>query len=139
AVTATVADRINRDVFRYVTNRFGEDGLVLSDRVWSTAADIREEISAVLRSGIIRGEGVSTMIPKVRRVHDNETWKIRRLVQTEASTAYRAATSYNAERSRVVEWVKLNDRPGRHKNHEKHRCYELAHEDRYGQGPGIFK
>lgn len=139
AVTATTFDRINRDVFRYVTNRFSDDGLVLSDRVWSTAVDIREEISGVLRSGIIRGEGVSTMIPKIRKVHDNETWKIRRLVQTEGSTAYRTATAYNAERSRVTQWVKLNDRPGRHKNHEAHRCYELAHTDKYGQGDGIYK
>lgn len=139
AVSASTFDRINRDVFRYVTNRFSEDGLVLSDRVWSTAADIREEMSAVLRSGIIRGEGVSTMIPKIRRVHDNETWKIRRLVQTEGSTAYRTATAYNAERSRVTQWVKLNDRPGRHKRHDTHRCYELANEDRYGEGAGIFK
>lgn len=138
AVTASTFDSINRDVFRYVVNRYGDDGLVLSDRIWSTAADLREEISAVLRSGIIRGEGVSTMIPKVRRVHDNETWKIRRLVQTEGSTAYRTATAYNAERSKVTQWVKINDRGG-HRNHTAHRCYELANEDRYGQGDGIFK
>lgn len=139
AVTATVADRINRDVFRYVVNRFEEDGLVLSDRIWATAADIREEISAVLRSGIIRGESVSTMIRKVRQVHENETWKIRRLVATEGNIAYRTATAYNAQRSDVVKWVKLNDNPGRHKNHERHRCYALAQEDRYGQGKGVFK
>ncbi|MBS4195333.1 hypothetical protein [Lederbergia citri] len=138
-VTASTFDRINRDVFRYVVNRYGDDGLVLSDRIWSISADIREEISAVLRSGIIRGEGVSTMIPKVRRVHDNETWKIRRLVQTEGSTAYRTATAYNAERSDVVQWVQINDRPGMHRNHDKHRCFILANEDRYREGPGIFK
>lgn len=134
AVTASVADRINRDVFRYVTKRYGDDGLILSDRIWSTAADIREEMSAVLRSGIIRGEGVSTMIPKIRRVHDNETWKIRRLVATEGTAAYRTATAYNAERSDVVEWVKLI--PG---VKQSEGCVSLASEDRYGEGAGIFK
>ncbi len=139
SVTASMADRINRDVFRYVTNRFGEDKLILSDRIWATSAEIREEISAVLRTGIIRGEGVSTMIPKVRKVYANDTWKIRRLVQTEGSTAWRTATAYNAERSEVTQWVRLNDRPGRHKNHHKHACYHLAMENRYGEGPGVFK
>ena len=79
------------------------------------------------------------MIPKLRQVHDNETWKIRRLAQTEGSTAYRTATAYNAQRSEVVEWVRLNDRGGGHRNHHLHRCYKLAKEDRYGQGAGVFK
>lgn len=138
-VTASMADRINRDVFRYVTNRFGEDGLVLSQRIWRASAEIEGEIRNVIKTGIITGKGVSTMIPEVHDIYKNETWKIRRLVQTEGSTAWRTATAYNAQRSEVTKWVQLNDRPGHHRNHTQHRCYELAQEDRYGEGPGVFK
>lgn len=137
-ISVAAFDRINTDVLRYVSKRFGDDGLILSDRVWDLSGDIRDEMSSVIRSSIIRGEGVSQMIPKIRAVQDNETWKIRRLAQTEGSTAYRTATAFNAEASEITKWVQLNDRPG-HKNHDKHRCYELANEDRYGQGAGIYK
>lgn len=138
AITGVAFDRINKHTFNYVTKRFGEDGLVLSDRVWNLAGDQRAELSKVLRSGIIKGESVNTMTANVRKVYDNETWKIRRLVITEGNTANRAATAFNAAESDVVKGVKINDRPG-HNNHEKHRCYTLANEDRYGWGAGIFK
>lgn len=138
-ITATTFDHVNRDVFRYVTKRFGDDGLVLSDRIWAMSADMREELSSVLRSAIIRGEGVNTIVARVRRVYANETWKIKRLVVTEGNTAYRAASAMSAQRSDVVEWVRINDNPGLHGNHEAHRCYILAQENRYGQGAGVFK
>lgn len=131
-------DKVNRHVLRYVSKRFTSDGLVLSDRVWDLSGEIRDELSSVIRSSIIRGEGVSSMIPKIRRVHENETWKIRRLAQTEGSTAYRTATAFNARESEVVQWVKINDRGG-HRNHDAHRCYELANTDLYGKGNGIYK
>jgi hypothetical protein len=137
-VTASM-ERLNRDVFEYVVKRFGEDGLILSDRVWNLSGDMRDELSKVLRADILRGEAVSTMIANVRRVHENETWKIKRLVVTEGNTAYRAATSMNAERSDIVHWVKLNESGRRHRHHPSHRCYKLAREDNYGQGAGIFK
>lgn len=138
AISGIVVDRVNADVARYVINRFGEDGLVLSDRVWNLAGDIRDEMSKTLRTGIIRGESVSALIKRIRAVHDNETWKIRRLVVTEGNTAHRTATAYNAQRSNVVKGVKINDRPG-HNNHTKHRCYDLAHRDPYGMGAGVYK
>ena len=131
-------DRVNRQVFRYVTKRFVKDDLVLSDSVWDLSGQIRDELTSVIRTSIIRGEGVSTMIPKLRKVHENETWKIRRMAQTEGSTAYRTATAFNAKDSDIVEWVRINDRPG-HRNHDAHRCYELANYDKYGQGDGIYK
>ena len=132
-------EQINRDVFNYVTRRFTDDGLVLSNAVWGTSGDIRDALGKTLRSDIIRGESVGKMVSNVRDVYANETWKIKRLVVTEGNTAYRAAAAMSAERSDVVEWVQLNDNGARHKNHEMHRCYELAREDRYGQGAGIFK
>lgn len=138
AISGVVMDRVNADVARYVVSRFGEDGLVLSDRVWNVSGDTRDEMSKTLRAGIIRGESVSALLKRVRDVHENETWKIRRLVVTEGNTAYRTATAFNAQRSDVVKGVKINDRPG-HNNHTKHRCYTLAQKDPYGMGEGVYK
>ncbi|WP_141431907.1 hypothetical protein [Bacillus sp. 03113] len=135
AISGIVTDRINEDVVRYVINRFGDDGLVLSDRVWNVAGDIRDEMAKTLRSGIIRGESVGTLIKRVRDVHDNETWKIKRLVVTEGNTAHRVADAYCAQRSPVVQAVRIHrgkaDRP-------EHRCSQLEQEDRYGMGSGVY-
>lgn len=132
-------ERINREVFNYVTKRFADDGLVLSNAVWGTSGDIRDALGKSIRSDIIRGESVNKMVANVRQVYDNETWKIKRLVVTEGNTAYRAGSAISAERSDVVDWVRLNDNRGRHKNHDAHKCYELATADKYGQGAGIYR
>src|SRR5690625_4473171 len=108
-------ERVNKHVVNYVIKRFGEDGLVLSDRVWGLSGEIRDEISTVLRSSIIKGEGINAMIPKVRKVYNNETWKIRRLARTESVTAHRAATSYSAQASDIVEYVQFHDGTCGHK------------------------
>lgn len=127
-------ERVNTHVVKYVTKRFGEDGLVLSDRIWGLSGEIRDDLSSVIRSGIIRGDGVNAMIPKIRKVYDNETWKIRRLARNESSTAYRAAISYNAQESDIVEWMQF------HAGDKKSEpCVELAGEDRYNKGAGVFK
>lgn len=132
-------ERLNRDVFNYVTRRFGEDDLVLSGRIWRMTGEVRLALEASLRSDIIRGESVGKMVANVRKVYDNETWKIKRLVVTEGNTAYRTASAMSAGRSEVVDWVQLNENGARHRNHENHHCYVLAKEDRYGRGNGIFK
>ena len=139
SVSKAQFDRINEYVVRYVIKRFGDDGLVLSDRVWGLSGEIRDEISTVIRSGVIKGESVSSMMPKVRAVYDTETWKIRRLVRTESSTAQRAAISYNAQSSDLVKWVQFHDGTCGRKDHHKHACYALANEDRYGKGQGVYK
>lgn len=138
SISAAQIGRVNKYVVKYVTKRFGDDGLVLSDRIWGLGGDIRDEMSTVIRSNIIKGEGVSAMIPQIRKVYDNETWKIRRLAQTESVTAHRAATSYNAQESDVVQYVQFHD-GGPHKNHESHACFELAQRDPYGKGAGVYK
>ena len=131
-----VLAQVNDNVVEYVVKRFYADGLVLSDRIWSTASDIRIAIEQEIRTGIMTGMSVSDMIPRVRKAFDAETWQIRRLVVTEGSTAYRTATAMSAERSEVVKWVQMHrgkaDRPN-------HMCTILSKENRYGQGPGIFK
>lgn len=132
-------ERLNRNVTNYVVRRFGEDGLVLSDRIWSVSGDIRDAIGAQLRSDIIRGESVNKMVANIRRVYANETWKIERLVITEGNTAYRAASALSVERSKVSDWAQIHDNGARHRRHKSHACYVLANEDRYGEGPGVFK
>lgn len=127
-------NRVNKHVVKYVVKRFGDDGLVLSDRVWGLSGEIRDELSTVLRSGIIKGEGINAMIPKLRKVYDNETWKIRRLARTESVTAHRAAIGYNARESSVVSWLQFHAGVKR-----SEPCVALAAEDRYGKGEGIFK
>jgi len=134
ALSASSFDRVNEHVIKYVTKRFGEDGLVLSERVWGLSGEIRDDLSKVIRSGIIRGEGVNSMIPKLRKVFDNETWKIRRLARNESVTAHRAAIGYNAQESDVVKWVQFH-----HGVKNTEECVGLANEDRYGKGKGVFK
>jgi hypothetical protein len=136
AIAGVAFDRIDEKVLRYVVNRFGDDGLVLSDRVWNLAGDQRDALNKVLRSGIIKGESVTSMIASVRRVYDNETWKIRRLVVTEGAVAQRVGEAYFAQESSVVKAIKVHR--GR-ANRPEHRCTQLAREDRYGWGSGVFK
>lgn len=134
SLSKSAFDRVNEHVIKYVVKRFGEDGLVLSDRIWGLSGEIRDELSSVIRSSLIRGDGINAMIPRIRRVYENETWKIRRLARNESVTAHRAAISYNARESDVVKWVKFHAGVKR-----SEACVALAREDRYGIGPGVFK
>jgi hypothetical protein len=130
---------LNQNVIDYVATRFGDDGLVLSDRIWSTSGVIRDAIATQLRSDIIKGESVGTMVRNVRKVYDNQTWMIKRLVVTESNTAYRTANAMSIERSEVADWVRIVENGSRHPRHKEHACYKLAHENRYGEGDGIFR
>lgn len=136
-VTASI-EKLNKGTVDYVIRRFGEDGLVLSDRVWGTSGEIRDSIASVLRSGIIRGDNVGSMVRDIRKAYDAETWKIKRLVVTEGNTAYRVASANSVKQSEVAKYVRINENGRRHGNHTNHRCYKLAQEDRYGEGRGIF-
>lgn len=136
---ALVTVSLNQNVLDYVASRFGDDGLVLSDRIWSTSGVIRDAIATQLRSDIIKGESVGTMVRNVRKVYDNQTWMIKRLVVTESNTAYRTASCMSVERSDVTDWVRIVENGSRHPRHKEHACYKLAHENRYGEGDGIFK
>lgn len=126
---------INDLVFQYAVNRFGSDGLVLSDRIWRLSREQYDQIESVIRTGIINGTSVNTMVAQVRKIYANETWKIRRLVVTEGNTAYRTATAYAAQESRVVKGLRIHR--GR-ANQAEHRCSQLEKIDRYGLGAGIY-
>ena len=126
-------DRVNENVINYVIRRFGEDGLVLSDRIWGLSGEIRDELSTVIRRSIIRGDSINSMIPQIRRVYENETWKIRRLARTESLTAFRAATGYNAAEYGVM-WLQFHEGDDR-----SDACVRLAEIDKHGQGKGVYK
>src|SRR5690625_3952938 len=133
-ISASSFDRVNENVLKYITKRFGDEGLVVSERIWGLSGGIRDDLSKVIRSGIIRGEGITSMTPKLRKVYDNETWKIRRLARNESVTAHRAAIGYNAQESDVVKWVQFH-----HGVKNTEECVDLANEDSYGNGKGVFK
>src|SRR5690625_4164083 len=133
-ISKSAFERVNEHVIKYAVKRFGEDGLVLSDRIWGLSGEIRDELATVIRSGIIKGEGINAMIPKIRRVYENETWKIRRLARNESVTAHRAAISYNAQESEVVEWLQFH-----HGVKRTDACVNLANHDKYGKGKGVYK
>lgn len=132
-------ERINKRVVDYVMRRFGDDDLVLSDRIWSTSGEIRDSIASTLRSGIIRGESVSKLVSDVRKAYATETWKIKRLVVTEGNTAYRVASANSVKESDVADYVRINENGSRHGNHTNHKCYKLAQIDKYGEGKGVYK
>lgn len=131
-------EKLNKQTVDYVIRRFQEDGLVLSDRIWSTSGDIRFSIANVLQSGIIRGDSVSQMVKAVRTVYKTETWKIKRLVVTEGNMAYRVASANSVRDSDVAKYVRINENGHRHGNHTNHKCYKLAQVDKYGEGRGIY-
>src|SRR5690625_5529597 len=54
SISSGIFNAVNRHVVIYVTKRFGEDGLVLSDRIWGLSGEIRDELSTVIRTNIIR-------------------------------------------------------------------------------------
>ncbi|MDA2638214.1 hypothetical protein PDQ79_27425 [Bacillus cereus] len=134
----TAVDSVNKDIVRYMLKRRGEDGLILSDRVWNLAGDMRAELAKVIRPAVLKGESVSSISQKIREVHDNEKWKIERVAITESNNTHRAATIYNGNESDIVTGYKLIDNGHRHRYHSKHMCYKLARRDAYGLGPGRY-
>jgi hypothetical protein len=132
----TAFDRVNQNVFQAAINRYGDDGIVISNRVWRVTREQRLAIQQALTSGVVTGKGVNSIIADVRKVYDNETWKIKRLVVTEGNITYRMASAYTAQQSPYVKALRIHrgkaDRP-------EHRCSQLEKIDRYGYGNGLYK
>lgn len=131
-------DSLNQQIVRNMLRRKGEDGLILSDRVWNLAGDMRAELTKVIRPAVLKGESISSISQKIREVHDNEKWKVERVAITESNNTHRAATIYNGNESDIVTGYKLIDNGHRHRYHSQHMCYKLARRDAYGLGPGRY-
>ncbi|MBO1582715.1 hypothetical protein [Bacillus sp. XF8] len=134
----TSLNSVNQHIVKYMLKRKGEDGLILSDRVWNLAGDMRAELTKVIRPAVLKGESVSSISQKIREVHDNEKWKIERVAITESNNTNRAATIYNGNESDIVTGYKIIENGHRHRYHSKHMCYKLARRDDYGLGPGRY-
>ena len=136
--TAVQRKEIVDTVTRRLMRQKGADLLNLSDRVWILSGDMLADLTKTVRADILKQEAVSTMIRNIRKVQDNDTWKIRRLVVNEANTAYRKSTGESAHKSEVVTAIKLNDNGHRHARHDEHACYALANANDYGLGRGVY-
>lgn len=139
ALSSRKERRLARGVVDYVFGRFSEKDLPgLDTRMNNLAIDYGTELSRVLRKGVITGKSVNDIVKEIKSVYESEAWKIRRIVITEANTAHRTGIARAAEESDVVKAIKIIDHPG-HRNHTKHRCYELARQNPYGWGEGIYR
>ncbi|MGY6667015.1 hypothetical protein [Bacillus cereus] len=134
----TNLDSVNQEIVRSMLKRRGKDGLILSDRVWNLAGDMRAELTKVIRPAVLKGESISSISQKIREVHDNEKWKIKRVAITESNNTHRATTIYNGNESDIVTGYKIIENGHRHRYHMKHMCYKLARRDDYGLGPGRY-
>lgn len=129
---------VNKQIIQGVIKRPGEDGLVLSDRVWNLSGDMRDRLSSVIRPSVLRGESITMISQKIKEVHDNEKWKVERVAISESTNTYRAATIQNGLESEIVTGYQIIDNGHRHRYHSKHMCYKLARRDAYGLGAGKY-
>lgn len=126
-------------VVRELLNDPREDGLSLDDRVRRLAGDIVDVSRGVIRSGVLRGHSPSRISRDVQRAIDEEMWKVRRVIMTEGTNAYRLTVAEIAKQTGEIRAVRIIDNRGRHRNHENHECYRLAEQDMYGWGKGVYR
>lgn len=129
---------ISRSITQSIFSEVASDNLTLNGRLRRLAGTYNDDVRNVLRAGILQGRSVNQLTSDIRKVYDEETWKIRRLVITEGNTAHRTATAKSAIESDVVKAVQIVDHPG-HKRHEQHECYRLARQNPYGWGEGVYR
>src|SRR5690625_7338803 len=68
-ISSGTFNAVNRHVVNYVTKRFGEDGRVLSDRIRGFSGGIRVELSTVIRTKIMKSQGINTIVHNQRIAH----------------------------------------------------------------------
>lgn len=121
-----------------VLDELAPDDLTFEDRIWRLGGDLRDELAKEIRREAIAGRPINEIMRAVRRVYQDEEWKIRRLVETEALTGYRTAVAQGAQRSKVVRGLRIIDHPDGHPRHRTHECYIYARRDEYGMGRGVY-
>lgn len=132
---ATIVKNVLEYIFR---RRDPNDKKTLLDRIWQYAGVLRDKLASVIRNEALKGKTVDEIMRKVKDVYKGEEWKLRRLVQTEALTTYRAAVAEAAKRSKTVKALKIVDHPNGHANHDDHECYIYARANEHGLGRGIY-
>ena len=131
-------DALNKRIIQSAIKRPGEDGLILSDRVWNLSGDMRDRLSSVIRPAVLKGESITMISQKIKEVHDNEKWKIERVAISESNNTHRASTILSGQESEIVTGYEIVDNGHRHRYHSRHMCYKLARRDAYGLGPGKY-
>lgn len=132
----TVQAKLNVDRTLGKTVRIGDKTLQQRTRI--QAADTISDVRRYIRQGVFGGEDVDEITRNVRRTFSDSDWKVRRIVESEIYQAYRYQFGETSSRN-GFDWIKLHESFPRHPRRQYHRCYSLAHEDRYGRGAGIFR
>lgn len=120
----------------------GRDGMTLEQRMQRVSGGFIDELRTVIRSGVLRGDSATTINRKVKKTFERNEWKIRRIIMAEGMHAYRESVGGIAEdlkKEGVIKAVKIVDNRGRHPHHERHECYRLAEQDKYGWGKGVYR
>lgn len=128
-----------KKVLETVFGRRGDDGLNLRNRLRKLAADVIADVQKSLRKSNKTGEDYADIQRNVAQIFGDVEWRVSRIVDTEASVAYRTAVSKAAQESGLVKAVKIIDFPhGAPGEHEKHKCHILANRDAHGMGKGVY-
>lgn len=134
--TMTTRAKLNVDRTLGKTVRIGDK--TLQQRANMLAAETVSDVRSYIRQGVFGGDDVDEITRNVRRTFTDSDWKVRRLVESEIYQAYRYQFGETTSRN-GFDWIKLHESFPRHPRRRHHRCFTLAHEDRYGMGAGVFR
>ena len=135
---------------RLAYSRIWEDGLKLSDRIWQLDRRTRGELQRIITEELAAGRSASSKILEARlnkllvpdrrfvrtQLHGrNVAFDAARLLRTERTVAYREADRQAAMANPGARGIKWKLSPAeRYCNF----CQNLATQDKYGLGPGIY-
>lgn len=138
-----VADMIPSDFPGYIRNlvltRNTGNGVTMADRLFRLAGDMHDSFRTEVRNGIIQGLTIAQISKRLSALLERNEYHIRRIIMTEGYNVYRVTLGELAKISGAVRAVQIIDNRGRHANHERHECYILAEQDRYGWGKGVYR
>lgn len=128
-----------KSVLGTVLGRRGDDGLDLRDRLRKLASSVMADVIKSLRKSNKTGEDYATIQQNIALIFGDLEWRVSRIVETEAPVAYRTAVAKAAERSGLVEALKIIDfQHGDPAVHRTHKCYAYARADEHGMGKGVY-
>ena len=126
------------DPFAYLYDR-EVDGLTLKDRSDIMGGSITDSLRQRMRRSIYQGAQSSEIYDHIVDTFEGEEWKAKRLVTSEMNNSYRGQFAETLQKN-GEQYVRFYESKWcTHRNHNRHRCHILAHEDRYGLGEGVFK
>lgn len=123
-------------------NIFGK-GVVIGDRTLNqrtsiVISNLFREIEKIYRKGIIAGQDIGSLSKEIESVIKKNRYQFENIVRSELFMAYRIQFGQSVEMN-GVEWIRFHESFPRHPNRKQHKCYELANDDKYGKGKGVFK